>query len=152
MNSQSNYKKVLITSILISVFFSIVLLNGGCISTGTNSKENIQHFSKSIDYSNKSTRISNTGNPHEQMEHEYMQEIVDYKKQAHEEAKQVDIDQLNRAYDGFGYHYNNEFIKGLDSYIEGFEESDDEKLRKGQELLDKWSDWYDVNVDKIRNL
>ncbi len=116
------------------------------------SGSNIGHFSKSIDFANKATKISNNGGAYQQMGQEKIKGMVDNYKQALREAKQVDIQKLNSDYQGFGDHYKNEFIAGAEMFIEGFEKSDAQKFLQGQVLLSQWGDWYEKNFDAIRKL
>ncbi|MCK5061235.1 hypothetical protein KAR28_01640 [Candidatus Parcubacteria bacterium] len=113
---------------------------------------NIEHFSKSIDFANKATRISNGGSVYQQMGEEEIKRMVENYKQALSEAKQVDIQKLNSDYQEFGDHYKNEFITGMEMFIDGFEKSDAQKFLQGQMLLSQWGDWYEKNFDAIRNL
>lgn len=114
------------------------------------SKSNVHHFSQSIKYANQATRISNSGESYEFINPEDMDAIVKLKKKALTEARFVDIKDLNRHYPDFGNHYRDEFINGLELYIEGFEKNDTVKLLAGQMLDEKWGVWYEKNVDAIR--
>ncbi len=113
---------------------------------------NIEHFSKSIDFANKATRISNNGGAYQQMGTKEVKGMVENYKQALSEAKQVDIQKLNSDYQGFGDHYKSELIAGMEMFIDGFEKSDAQKFVQGQVLLSQWGDWYEKNFDAIRNL
>ena len=113
---------------------------------------NIEHFSKSIDFANKATKISNSGGAYQQMNEEEIKGMVENYKQALAESKQVDIQKLNSDYQGFGDHYKNEFIAGAKMFIDGFEKSDTPKFLQGQMLLQQWGDWYEKNFNAIRNL
>lgn len=116
------------------------------------SNGDIKHFSNSIDFANQATRISNADGAFEQVEEEDIKEMVGYYRQALEEARQVDIVKLNSDYAGFGDHYRNEFIKGTELFVEGFERSDPDKFLQGQVLLDRWGAWFSNNIDEIRKL
>ena len=122
------------------------------IPTTPVSSSNIKHFSKSIDFANKATKISNSGGAYQQMGEEEIKGMVDNYKQALTEARQVDIQKLNSYYQGFGDHYKNEFIAGAEMFIEGFEKSDTQKFLQGQVLLSQLGDWYEKNFDAIRKL
>ena len=114
------------------------------------SKSNVQHFSQSIDYCNQATRILNAGGSYEFINPNDMETIVDFKKKALEEARLVDIEDLNLHYPDFGNHYRDGFIKGLELFIEGFEKNDNLKIIAGQLLDEKWGEWYEKNVDSIK--
>ncbi|MDZ4722365.1 MAG: hypothetical protein SGI97_00415 [candidate division Zixibacteria bacterium] len=113
---------------------------------------NIEHFSKSIDFANKATKISNSGGAYQQMGAEEIKGMVENYKQALSETKQVHIQKLNSDYQGFGDHYKNELIVGMEMFIDGSEKSDAQKFLQGQVLLSQWGDWYERNFDAIRNL
>lgn len=78
--------------------------------------------------------------------------MIDYYRQALNEARQVDIENLNRDYAGFGDHYQDDFIKGAELFVDGFESSNPEKFLEGQILLDRWGTWFSNNIDIIRKL
>lgn len=112
----------------------------------------IEHFSKSIDFANKATKISNSGGAYQQMGEEEIKGMVENYKEALTEARLVDIQKLNSDYQNFGDHYKNEFIAGIEMFIDGFEKSDTQKFLQGQMLLQQWGDWYEKNFSAIRNL
>ncbi len=126
----------LITFVIVSLIFS--------------NKSNVQHFDQSIKYVNQATQILNSGESYELINPDDMEAVVELKKKALTEAKLVDIKDLNRHYPDFGNHYRDEFINGLELYIEGFEKNDTLKRLAGQMLDDKWGVWYEKNVDAIR--
>lgn len=110
------------------------------------------HFVNSINYANQATRLLNQGKPFTIRNRTELEKVIQYQKQALSEAKQVNLDDLNRIVDGFGAHYENEFIKGLELFINGFETNESGKFLQGQLLLDrKWGSWYEKNFDRIRN-
>lgn len=130
-------------SVSIPVFQSIQ-------TSGNNN--NIEYFSNSIDLANQATRISNSGGAYEEIAENDIKAMAEYYKQALSKAHQVDIKKLNSDYLGFGDHYRDEFIKGVDLFVEGFERSDTEKFLQGQVLLDSWGKWFSNNIDNIRKL
>lgn len=135
-----------IKSIIIVVFISLIILASSC----TKDKSTIQHFNKSINYANQSTRIINIGGSFELIGQEDIEKIVEFRKKALEEARLVDIEKLNRHYPDLGNHYRDEFIKGLELFIEGFEKHDTIKLLAGQMLDEKFEVWLEQNIDAIR--
>jgi len=118
----------------------------------TSGSSNVGHFSNSIDFANQATRVSNSGGAFEQVADEDIRAMVDYYRQALEEARKVDIAKLNSDYAGFGDHYRDEFMRGAELFIEGYEQSDAEKFLQGQVLLDQWGTWFTNNIDNIRKL
>ena len=133
---------------LILIVASFILIPIYVFSNTSTSK--IDHFKNSIHYSSEGTKILNEGGTSENIDPQIIEKIISFKRQALSEARQVDINSLNDRLDGFGDHYNNEFIIGLQYLIEGFEKNDQEKFLNGQILLDKWDTWYSDNIDKIK--
>lgn len=109
---------------------------------------NVEHFNKSLDFKNKATKVSNAGGDTQKITE--VEAMVRYNKQALQEALLVDIQQLNSAYSGFGDHYKNEFIKGIELFNDGFEKNDSKMFLEGQILLDHWSTWFDDNFEAIK--
>ena len=112
--------------------------------------QNTNHLFSSIDFSNKATAIINQSEPIDTLDYKSMEKIMGYKNQALAEAKKVDIEMLNQRLDGFGDHFNEEFMKGLEIIIEGYETNDPEKFLQGQILDDKWGVWYSNNIERIK--
>ena len=110
-------------------------------------KNNIEHFSASIEYSNKSASIINQEQNYMLIDSDSMDKIINFYQQALLEAKQVDINILNNQFDGFGNHYKQEFVNGLEILIEGYEKHNQDRFLQGQVLLDKWNGWYYINID-----
>lgn len=66
------------------------------------------------------------------------------------EARQADRDVLNTSYPSFGDHFYQDFIGALELLVGGFEQYDLKMLNDGQQLLNRWGDWYNANLDGIR--
>lgn len=133
-------------SIIIVAVISLIILASSCIEE----KSTIRHFNKSINYRRQAIRIINTGGSFELMSPEDSEKMLKFMKRALEEARLVVIEIMNRHYPDFGNHYKDEFIKGLELFIEGSEKNDNLKLLAGQMLVDKWITWYKQNQDAIR--
>lgn len=129
-----------------SAFFVIILFIFSC----SPQKDNIDHFISSIEYSNEGAKILNQGGAFETLDNESMNKIIGFNKQALKEAKLVNVEYLNERLAGFGNHFNNEFIIGLDMFISGYETADHAKFLQGQFLLDNWGTWYANNISKIK--
>jgi hypothetical protein len=123
-----------------------VLLFQGCSLFSRTS--NAEILSKSIDYSNQATLILNRNGSN--LSADEMQNIVRLKKMALEEARLVDVESLNKQHDDFGNQWRDKYIKGLDMFIQGVENSDGVKLLQGQALLEEWGHWYTDNYNDIR--
>ena len=132
----------------ISIFillFATITLSGCSLSEPSNP----ERLSKSINYSNQAAVILNqTGS---NLSQENMTEIIKLKKQALDEALLVDTKALNNQYQGFGDQWKSKYIKGLELFIEGIENGDNQKSLQGQVLLDQWGEWYSSNIDEIRS-
>jgi hypothetical protein len=143
-----SYSQALALIIVFSSFFLVPFFT----LTTTSELTHIKHFIKSIDYSNEGTRLINQGKPFGLISADTMNKIISINKKALNEAIQIDINVLNNIVEEFGDHYKKEFISGLELYIDGYETNDAEKILMGQILLEKWGDWYDKNIDKIKNI
>lgn len=109
------------------------------------------HLIASLNYANEANKIINKGDAFTLVDTEEMEQIIDLHKKAIEEAVLVDINQLNNRLNNFGNHYRDEFIKGLELIVEGYEKHDNRKYMDGSLLLYKWGEWYTVNIDNIKN-
>lgn len=114
-------------------------------------ESDLNHFSKSIDYINQSIKISNNFKAFSTIDSEDLEKIIELKKLALLEAEKVNTEYLNSLYTYWGDHFKNEYIIGLKLIILGYENNAQESLFKGQTLLNKWGDWYSLNVEYIRN-
>ena len=115
--------------------------------------KNVECFIKStelalegIDYYNAIAR------PYQPINKQTMDSVVNCSRRALTEARKVNIEMLNDDYKGLGDHYRNEFIRGLELYIMGYDEENDIKYLQGQIIFDKWGVWYIENFDNISNI
>ena len=67
-------------------------------------------------------------------------------------TKIIDIGLLNALYPGFGNHYLDDFIRGLELYVIGLLTSNRTQYRKGQAMIFKWINWLDQHEDDIRQI
>jgi len=82
-----------------------------------------------------------------------MQSILRYYELALASAKQAHIDDMDRAYPGFGTHFRDEFEHGLELYVDNYNAADEagrQKFMQAQVLIDQWGDWYSDNYDRIQ--
>jgi len=77
------------------------------------------------------------------------EKLIGHCRYALKEARMVNIGNVGKQVAGFADHYRNEFIGGMESLIEGYENSDLSKKFKGGLLLDKWAIW---NKENRKNL
>jgi hypothetical protein len=110
----------------------------------------VSHVGKAIDYANKATAIINKGGPYQQISQADMEEIIGYYKKALAEAKEADIESMNKHYPGFGDHFRSEFMKGLELFLQSYEKGDMVASIASQALLDQWGNWYQANIGGIR--
>jgi len=109
------------------------------------------HLINSLNYENEATKIINKGDAFNIVDPEEMDQIIGLHKKAIKEAKLVDINQLNNRLNNFGTHYRDEFVKGLELIVEGYEKHDNRKYMAGSLLRYKWGEWYKANIDNIKN-
>lgn len=120
---------------------------------GASLNTSVDHFSNSIKENSEAARIFNEALPEfgsGTVEADKEDDIMRHNIQALEEARKVDIYELNKAYPGWGKHYAEEFIQGIEMYISGRDTSNSWMDLKGQLLLNKWGDWYDANIAQLR--
>jgi hypothetical protein len=108
------------------------------------------HINKAIDYVNKAaTTIDKIEDPYQTTRAD-REEVIGYYKKALAEAKKADIESMNHHYTGFGDHFRDEFIKGLELFIQGYEKHDEMTFDASQALLRKWKNWYQANMEGFR--
>ena len=125
--NQGGRKNLFIILIIIYIIIQTV-------SCSEYTKSTVQYFVQSIEYNNQATRIMNMGGSYELVNPEHMDKIIEFKKRALKEAKLVKIGKLNHRYPDFGNHFRDEFMKGLELFIEGVESNDNLKMLFGQSL------------------
>ncbi len=73
------------------------------------------------------------------------EKLIGHLRDALQKARLVNIDKVDNQVPGFASHYEDEFITGMESLIEGYEKSDLSKKLKGGLLLDRWAKWNKEN-------
>ena len=132
----------------------------GCLGVGIliavytpplfSSKDSAAHVIAAIGYHNKAAAIVNI--PRLTISQAGWKAIVSYDKKALAEAQLADISAMNSYYPGFGDHFKNEFIEGLRLIVSnGNNRESAPAFFKGQILEHRFGDWYEANVDAIRN-
>lgn len=110
-----------------------------------------QHVSAAIQFHNQAASITSKIGPIiSTISTQDAKSIIDLDKKALAEAKLADIADMNKRYPGFGDHFRDEFIAGLNLFINGFEVGDGVATLRGQILESQFGDWYQANVDGIR--
>ena len=77
------------------------------------------------------------------------EKLIGHCRDALKEARMVNIENVDKQVTGFADHYRKEFIGGMESLIDGYENSDLSKKFKGGLMLDKWAIW---NKENRKNL
>ena len=77
------------------------------------------------------------------------EKLIGHCRDALKNARMVNVENVDKQVPGFADHYRNEFIGGMESLIDGYENSDLSKKFKGGLLLDKWAIW---NKENRKNL
>ncbi len=103
------------------------------------SKENMKQFTKSLNYSVNGYKLLKENNK--------IKAIIFFEN-AFEEAKKVDINNIEKIVKGFKQHFCNEYMKGLEIFIKGLKENNKEIMLEGAKLLDKWSLWHNRVIEK----
>jgi hypothetical protein len=139
-------REIYVRDIAIITIVSLIIL---AISCGSGNSS-VEHFSKSIDLRNQAARIQNAGDAYETVSSDEMETIIELFRKALVEAKLADIKSMNKHYPDFGNHFNDEFIRGLELILEGYDKNEPMKHLEGQILEEKWGTWYENNFDAIR--
>ena len=108
------------------------------------------HFKKSIGYSNEGTKLNYQGQIFSSQNENEIKKYIDLKRKALEEGKLVDIGKLNGDHPNFGNHFHDEYLKGLQLLIDGYQKQQNQYIIQAQVLLDNWSDWYSANLSNIK--
>jgi hypothetical protein len=78
--------------------------------------------------------------------------LINYFKDSLKEAQLVNAESIDSQVPGFTSHYKNEFIKGMELLIEGYENYDMSKKLQGGVFLDKWAVWDKENNQKLNKI
>jgi hypothetical protein len=114
-------------------------------------KNMVVHFSKAINYKNMAARIFEQSDDFQIIPPSDMGKAVVYYRKALAEGKKADIKIMNELYAGFGDHFEGEFIKGLELFLQSYEDGDAMAAIVSQGLLMRFGDWYKANIDNIKS-
>jgi hypothetical protein len=109
-----------------------------------------EHLSKSIEYSNQGASIANENHPFLSLDLTEKKKFINFKREAINEGLLVNIDTLNSRHPHFGSYFRDNYLKGLQLLIDGYNKSNEQNIIKGFSLLDKWADWYSANLENIK--
>jgi hypothetical protein len=116
------------------------------LSKGDDQTHSLGHLRKSIEYRNEAVRMVNKGS--RVLYDQDMQRPVALVRQALAEARLVDAEVLDRRYEDFASHFRDEYLRGLQLFIESFEQGDTLKSLDSRLLLRAWGNWYQSNLVK----
>jgi hypothetical protein len=111
---------------------------------------NIWEFSTSINFANQANRVINKGTGPSIMSEKDTELMVKNYREALIHAEQVNHVLLEKAFAGWGKHFDQEYRVGLRLFINGNDNVDVDKIKKGQELMDLWGEWFDSNIQAIK--
>lgn len=115
-------------------------------------KDTVAHFIATMESANLASRVVNKGTAYSVVSEADVDEMMRHYRAAFSNAVEVDIDFLNQKYDGWGTHFEKEFLTGLRLVIEGNDKADASMSVAGQRLMDSWGDWFNDHVKEIRKL
>lgn len=128
------------------VFLFPAALLCGC-SRGS-STESLEHFRASVVYIQKSFELEPRVNGVGTISQEKMAAIADLRKLALKEAEAVDVSSLSQLHPDMRKHFENEYLRGLRQWVEGYEKDDVALLNRGTLLINDWGSWYKTAVLK----
>ncbi|MCG2725306.1 MAG: hypothetical protein L6420_03440 [Elusimicrobia bacterium] len=108
------------------------------------------HVINAINYKNQATIIINSDKESSVIRKNESDAMFKFYNNALSEAKMADIALMNEHFPGFGDHFEQEFIKGLEMILDGHKSGDVKKSINGQLLGGQWTKWYNENFDKIQ--
>ena len=68
------------------------------------------------------------------------------------DAQKVNLEIMEKQVPGFSAHYRDEFMKGMESLMQGYENSELSMKLQGGLLLDKWGRWQRENQEAFNRL
>lgn len=113
-------------------------------------ESNFGHLNKSIEYANQTASIVNMNHPFVSLEAAEKKKFIDFKRQALKEAQLVNIDTLNSRHPNFGNYFKEDYSKGLQLLIDGYDKNNEQNIAQAFSLLDLWADWYSANLENIK--
>jgi hypothetical protein len=115
-------------------------------------KDTVSQFVATMESANLASRVVNKGTAYSVMGEADAHEMMRHYRAALLHAEKVDTEFLNQKYDGWGTHFEKEFLAGLRLVVDGNDKADAVKSLAGQKLMDSWGNWFNENVDEIRRL
>lgn len=117
-------------------------------------KNEFLHFVNSIQLSHQATQIlvdSMSGKIIGEIPQEKIEESLSLFRQALRESYNITDKVLAKVHPDFPYHYREEFYKGIELVIQGYEKMDPITMLQAQALLARWENWYSAHIQEIRD-
>ena len=106
------------------------------------------HLNEATNQINKAVAVVNaTTGP---ISRETGDKVAIFYARALDEARLVDVDEMNNHCRGLGNHVRDDLIPALTLLVAGLRNVDNTKLSMGQKLLNDWEDWHDAHLDQIK--
>ena len=96
----------------------------------------------SIIYTQESIALEPKGQPYGEIAEEDFKPIVDLRRLALQEAVAFDPSGLSRLHADMPAHFENEYLRGLGQWIEGYDNDDFTLMNRGTFLINDWGNWY----------
>lgn len=113
-------------------------------------KNALTHFIATMESANLASRVVNSGTAFSVMSDTEADEMMRHYRSALSHAEKVDTDFLNQKYEGWGTHFEREFLTGLRLVVEGNEKADVVMYLAGRKLMDSWGGWFNDNLNEIQ--
>ena len=142
-----NHQKLSQTGMIFGAFsvLFVNLMNFGFVPIPSSLESDKSHLINSINSSIRAFEVLKN----KKIEDQEREKLISHCRDALQEAGMVNIVEIERQVPGFRSHYKDEFMKGMESLIEGYGNSDFSKKFKGGLLLDKWAIWNKENRMKL---
>jgi hypothetical protein len=129
--------------------FAIFSLFCACKASDNSVRDDtFKHFMASLDYSVHATKLAQT--QFSSFQDDRFVKSTDFRRKALEEARKVNVDELNRWYSGLGDHFRDEFIRGTELMIAGYDRQNLGMCEQASLVINKWGTWYIANRNNIR--
>lgn len=142
-----NHQKLSQTGMIFGAFsvLFVNLMNFGFVPIPSSLESDKSHLINSINSSIRAFEVLKN----KKIEDQEREKLISHCRDALQEAGMVNIVEIERQVPGFRSHYKDEFMKGMESLIEGYGNSDFSKKFKGGLLLDKWAIWNRKNNKRL---
>jgi len=122
------------------------------VNARSQERETVAEFKATMESAILASRVVNRGVAFSVMSEADADELMRHYRASLAHAEKVDTDFLNQKYEGWGDHFEKEFLAGLRLVVEGHDKADAIISLAGQKLMDSWGEWFNQNVKKIRKL